>query len=46
MAFWRHQNFNYVKPNTEMSHHYMGLKILVDDIIKQADDCFVRLIKN
>ncbi len=46
MAFWRHQNFNYINPNTEMSHHYMELKILVDDIVKQADDCFVRLIKN
>ena len=46
MTFWRHQNFNYVKPNPEMSHHYMKLKVLVDDIVKQADDCFVRLIKN
>ena len=46
MTFWRHQNFNYVKPNTKMSNHYMGLKVLVDDIVKQADDCFVRLIKN
>ena len=46
MAFWRHQNFNYVKPNTKMSNHYMGLKVLVDDIVKQADDFFVRLIKN
>ena len=46
MTFWRHQNFNYVKPNTKMSNHYMKLKVLVDDIVKQADDCFVRLIKN
>lgn len=46
MAFWRHQNFNYVNPNSEMSNHYMKLKVLVDDIVKQADDCFVRLIKN
>ena len=46
MTFWRHQNFNYVKPNTKMSNHYMGLKVLVDDIVKQADDFFVRLIKN
>jgi homoserine kinase type II len=46
MTFWRHQNFNYVNPNTEMSNHYMMLKVLVDDIVKQADDCFVRLIKN
>jgi len=46
MAFWRHQNFNYVNPNSKMSNHYMKLKVLVDDIVKQADDCFVRLIKN
>ena len=46
MTFWRHQNFNYVKPNSEMSNHYMKLKVLVDDMFKQADDCFVRLIKN
>ena len=46
MTFWRHQNFNYVKPNTKMSNHYMELKVLVDDIVKQADDCFVGLIKN
>ena len=46
MTFWRHQNFNYVKPNSEMSNHYMKLKVLVDDMVKQADECFVRLIKN
>jgi hypothetical protein len=46
MTFWRHQNFNYVKPNIKMSNHYLGLKVLVDDIVKQSDDCFVRLIKN
>ena len=46
MTFWRHQNFNYVKPNINMSNHYMGLKILVDDIVNQADDCFVGLMKN
>jgi len=46
MTFWRHQNFNYVNPSAKMSNHYMGLKVLVDDIVKQDDDCFVRLIKN
>ncbi|MDB9712728.1 homoserine kinase [Flavobacteriaceae bacterium] len=45
MTFWRHQNFNYVKPNAKMSNHYMELKVLVDDIVKKTDDCFVRLIK-
>jgi Ser/Thr protein kinase RdoA (MazF antagonist) len=46
MTFWRNQNFNYVKPNAKMSNHYLGLKVLVDDIVKQANDCFVELIKN
>ena len=46
MTFWRHQNFNYVNPNIEMSNHYIKLKVLVDDIVNKADDCFVRLIKN
>ena len=46
MTFWRHQNYNYVKPNITMSNHYLGLKVLVDDIVKQSDDCFVLLVKN
>lgn len=46
MTFWRHQNFNYVKPNSKMYNHYMGLKVLVDDLVKKDDDCFVDLIKN
>ena len=46
MTFWRHQNFNYIKPNTKMSNHYLGLKVLVDDLIKQSDESFARLIKN
>ena len=46
MTFWRYHNFNYVKPNINMSTHYMGLKVLVDDIVNKADDFFVRLIKN
>ncbi|MFT6336418.1 MAG: homoserine kinase type II [Halioglobus sp.] len=46
MTFWRYQNFNYIKPDIKMSNHYMGLKVLVDDLIKQPDDCFVELLKN
>ena len=46
MTFWRHQNFNYVKSNIKMSNHYLGLKVLVDDIVKRSDDCFLGLIKN
>ena len=46
MTFWRHQNFNYVKSNIKMSNHYLGLKVLVDDIVKRSDDCFLGLIKH
>jgi homoserine kinase type II len=46
MTFWRHQNFNYVKPDPKLFNHYLGLKVLVDDIVKQPDDCFVRLLIN
>jgi homoserine kinase type II len=40
MTFWRHQNFNYVKPNPEMFHHYLGLKVFVDYLFEQVDNCF------
>lgn len=39
MAFWRHQNFNYVKPDPKMFNHYLGLKVLVDYMFEQPDDC-------
>ena len=39
MTFWRHQNFNYVKPDPKMFDHYLGLKVLVDFMIEQKDDC-------
>lgn len=44
MTFWRHKNFNYVKPDPKMFNHYMGLKVLVDDIMQQPDDCFIQLL--
>jgi homoserine kinase type II len=46
MAFWRYQNFNYVKPDPQMFNHYLGLKVLADYMFEQADDCFVNLIPN
>lgn len=46
MSFWRHQNFNYVKPDPKMFNHYLGLKVLVDYMFELADDCFVKLMKN
>ena len=41
MTYWRHQNFNFVKPDPKMKNHYLGLKILVDDLLNQSDDCFL-----
>lgn len=40
MAYWRHQNFNYVKPDPKKFDHYLGLKVLADFMIGQPDDCF------
>ncbi len=40
MTYWRHHNFNYVKPDPKMFKHYLGLKVLVDFMTEQADDCF------
>ena len=33
MTYWRHKNFNHIKPDPKLADHYMGLKVLVDDII-------------
>jgi homoserine kinase type II len=41
MTFWRHQNFNYVKPDPKMFDHYKGLKVLTDFMMMQDDDCFI-----
>ena len=30
----------------QLFKHRMGLKVLVDDLIEKADDCFVELLKN
>ena len=46
MAFWRHQNFNYVKLNPEMFNHYLDLKILVDYLLELEDDFFIKKITN
>ncbi|MDB4292837.1 homoserine kinase [Maribacter sp.] len=45
MAFWRHQNFNYVKPDPKMFHHYLGLKVLADYVFELPDNCFVDLLE-
>jgi homoserine kinase type II len=46
MAFWRHQNFNYVKPNPKMFNHYLGLKVLVDYLFELEDDFFIKKVTN
>jgi Ser/Thr protein kinase RdoA (MazF antagonist) len=46
MSFWRHQNFNYLKPDPHMFDHYLGLKNLVDFMMRQSDDCFTKGIIN
>ncbi|GAB5550669.1 MAG: homoserine kinase [Saprospiraceae bacterium] len=40
MTFWRHQNFNETKPDPAMFDHYLGLKVLVDFMMVQDEDCF------
>lgn len=41
MTFWRHQNFNETKPEPAMFDHYLGLKVLVDFMMEQEEDCFL-----
>jgi len=40
MTFWRHQQFNYVKPDPKLTDHYLGLKVLVDDLEKYQAKTF------
>ena len=44
MTFWRHLNFNYTKPYSKLSNHYLGLKVLTDFVKEQAADCFLKLV--
>ena len=43
MSFWRHQNFNHVKPDPKKFDHYQGLKVLADYMSEQDDDCFKKM---
>ena len=45
MTFWRHINFNYTKPDSKLSNHYLGLKVLTDYVEQQPADCFLKLVK-
>jgi len=40
MTFWRHYNFNYTKPNPQLSNHYLELKDLTDYIEKLSEEIF------
>jgi homoserine kinase type II len=44
MTFWRHLNFNYTKPDSKLSNHYLGLKVLTDYVEEQPADCFLKLV--
>jgi len=44
MTFWRHLNYNYTKPDSKLSNHYLGLKVLTDYVEKQPADCFLKLV--
>lgn len=44
MTFWRHMNFNYTKPDSKLSNHYLALKVLTDSVEKQPTDCFIKLV--
>ena len=46
MTYWRHQNFNYAKPDPKMYNHYLGLKVLVDYVFELDDDYFAKQIKD
>jgi homoserine kinase type II len=45
MTFWRHLYFNFTKPDSELSDHYLGLKALTDYVEEQPDDCFLKLVR-
>jgi len=44
MTFWRHLNFNYTKPDSKLSNHYLGLQVLTDYVEEQPADWFLKLV--
>lgn len=44
MTFWRHQQFNYVKPDPNFANHYLGLKVLVDDLEQYDNETFLKIV--
>jgi homoserine kinase type II len=45
MTFWRHLYFNFTKPDSKMSNHYLSLKTLTDYVEQQPADCFIKLLR-
>jgi len=45
MTFWRHITFNYTRPDSKLSDHYLGLKVLADYVEDLPADCFLKLVK-
>lgn len=45
MTFWRHLYFNFTKPDSKLSNHYLGLKALTDYVEEQPTDCFLKLVR-
>lgn len=44
MTFWRHQHFNFVKPDPKLANHYLGLKVLVDDVAQYDTSKFLEIL--
>ncbi len=44
MTFWRHMNFNYVKPDPKLFNHYSELKKLTDSVLANNEFIFTNLL--
>jgi len=44
MTFWRFMNFNYTRPDSRLSEHYLGLKVLADYVEQLSADSFLELL--
>ncbi|MDH3649641.1 MAG: homoserine kinase, partial [Saprospiraceae bacterium] len=42
MTFWRHLTFNYARPDPKLANHYLGLKVLTDDVYKLSPNRFLK----
>jgi len=46
VAFWRHQNFNYVKVDETMKNHYRVMQTLADNVMRISTKDFGECFKN